>query len=133
METRVTRDRDWIVTRFLGPGTTAEVKAAFLTAIESAESAGLSRILIDSVDSTVHPAFDDMRDLARFAISLRKSKLPKTALIVRGTLQFGLARMFASLVEFTDWEFRIFKTGAEAESWLAGQGSETAAGGSTEA
>lgn len=118
MEATLTRDRDWMLLRFSGKGTAEEVKQAFVRAIEAAKQQGVSAILMDSVDSAVHPAFDEMRDLAHFAISLQEAELPRTAVVVGGALQFGLARMFASLVEFTDWEFRIFRSVPEAEAWL---------------
>jgi hypothetical protein len=118
VETRLTRDRDWIVLRFEGKGSAAEVKTAFLQALEEAKAEGVDAILLDTADSSVHPAFDEMRDLAHFAIALQDSRPPRTALVVGGSLQFGLARMFSSLVEFTHWEFRIFRSIPDAEAWL---------------
>lgn len=109
---------EWILLEFTGRGTPADLKIAFRDAVRTAESSSIQRLLIDSRESTVHPGFDAMRDLASFALSLRRSDLPRTALLVRGSFQYGLARMFGSLVEFSGWEFRIFREVHEAEHWL---------------
>jgi hypothetical protein len=118
METTLKIRPDWVHLHFEGRGTPEELKVAFSEAVKAAESASVPRIMIDSRESTVHPGFDAMRDLATFVLSLRRSNLPRTALIVRGSFQYGLARMFGSLVEFSDWEFRIFRDTEAAERWL---------------
>lgn len=118
METTIQVLPEWVLLDFSGPGTPEELKIAFREAVAQAESNSISRIMIDSRDSVVHPGFDAMRDLATFVLSLRRSNLPRTALLVRGSFQYGLARMFGSLVEFSDWEFRIFREPAIAEQWL---------------
>lgn len=107
-----------VLIRFSGDGTPDEVKAAFVEALDACESAGLKALLIDSRQSRVHPGFEAMRDLANFALALNASELPRTALIVQGSLQYGLARMFGSLVDHAKWEFRIFRETHDAEAWL---------------
>lgn len=95
-----------------------ELKAAFLEAIALTEKKNLSGILVDGRESRAHPGFNAMRDLADFVLELHNSGLPRTALVVEGSLRFGLARMFGSLVEASGWEFRIFREFEPSEAWL---------------
>lgn len=118
MEFSIESRSRYVLVHFSGKGTVEEVKTAYLEAIRIAKEEELPGILIDSRESKVHPGFDAMRDLADFATTLYRSGLPRTALIVHGPLQYGLARMFGSLVEFSDWEFRIFRELEPAEAWL---------------
>ncbi len=118
MQTTLKVQQDWLLLHFSGKGTSEELKDAFQEAVSMAESTSIPRILIDSRESRVHPDFDGMRELATFVLSLRHAALPRTALIVSGTFEYGLARMFGSLVEFSDWEFRIFRNTEPAGIWL---------------
>lgn len=111
----------YVRVHFSGKGTVEEIKTAWLEAIRVAKTGALPGILVDGRESKVHPGLDAMRDLALFATTLYRSGVPRTAVIVQGPLQYGLARMFSSLVEFSGWEFRIFREVEPAEAWLEEQ------------
>ncbi len=118
MQTTLKVDSEWVLLHLEGTGTSEELKEVYEKAVAMAESSSVPRILLDSRESRIHPDFDGMRDLAAFALSLRRSPLPRTALIVAGNFEYGLARMFGSLIEFSDWEFRIFREAEPATRWL---------------
>ncbi|MBN2369343.1 MAG: hypothetical protein JXO72_02530 [Vicinamibacteria bacterium] len=64
----------------------------------------------------------DVECISRIAQSyLPLSWIGRTALVSTGSLTYGLSRMYEAYAEIasTGVEVRVFKTSAEAESWLA--------------
>ncbi len=110
---------DFARIRAEGHYTYQEVVAAFLALV--AEADRRLPILLDARESLANPDLGEMRLTAEFADSIAPQIGPRIALVVEGTLRFGLARMLAALGSREDrLEYRAFRDLVEAEDWLRG-------------
>jgi hypothetical protein len=76
-------------------------------------------ILADLRDATVDISHDDMIEFSRFlAVG---SEIGRQAIVVRGQLEFGIARMFEQLTELevVRADIKVFLDLESAEHWLA--------------
>lgn len=118
MEFKFEERSDRIDLSLHGEGRAQELRAVYRELLELISRTGIDRVLVDSRDSRVHPSFDEMREIAKFTLEMSGNLPPRTALIVSDGLQFGLARIFGSLVEFSGWKFKIFRDTDSAVRWL---------------
>jgi hypothetical protein len=61
-------------------------------------------------------------EIIRFTENLRTIQLPRTvksAILTSGTLQYGIARMFQSILEHPQMDIKIFSNEEEAHHWLS--------------
>jgi len=97
--------------------TYSEVVSAFTAAIDAAPAR--MPVLVDARGSRVNPPLQEIRDTARFADSISDGIGPRIALVVEGTLRFGLARMLATFGSTRgDLDYQAFRDHEEAERWL---------------
>lgn len=118
MEFRFEERADRIDLSLHGDGRAEELRTVYRDLLEIVHRTGIERVLVDSRDSRIHPSFDEMREIAKFTLEMSGSLPPRTALIVSDGLQFGLARIFGSLIEFSGWKFKIFRDTESAVHWL---------------
>jgi hypothetical protein len=96
-----------------------ETKAALLRSPERLK--GLHYALIDLGDATeVRVTRDDVVELvaADMQIALVVPRPMAVAIVAPGDLAFGVARMWEGFAEVTRWNTHVFRSRAEAESWL---------------
>jgi hypothetical protein len=96
-----------------------EAKAGLLRSPERLK--GLHYALIDLADVTeVHVTHDDILELvaADMQIALVVPRPIAVAVVAPGDLTFGVARMWESFAEVTRWNTYVFRSRAEADSWL---------------
>lgn len=76
-------------------------------------------VLADLRDATVHISHDDMIEFARFLAG--RSEIGRQAIVVRGQLEFGIARMFEQLTEMdvSRLDLKVFFDIESADQWLS--------------
>lgn len=76
-------------------------------------------ILADVRDATVEISHDDMIEFSRFLAG--SSEIGRQAIVVRGQLEFGIARMFEQLTELevARADIKVFLDLESAEHWLS--------------
>jgi len=82
----------------------------------------LTLVLFDQV-TKVEVSADDVRRLSEVDKRLMRL-IPRTAIAIVAPKDelFGLSRMWEMLVGIPGWETRVFRTAAEAETWLRAAG-----------
>lgn len=95
----------------------ADVVLAFEAAIAVAPRR-LS-VLVDARLSTANPPYEELRSTALFADRISDRIGPRVALVVEGTLRYGLARMLSMLGSVNSpLEYATFRDMDSAEAWL---------------
>lgn len=101
-----------------GDHTFAEVVSAFETAIAAAPRR--LPVLVDARESTANPPFEELRSTALFADRIADKIGPRIAIVVTGTLRYGLARMLSMLGSVnSSLHYGTFREMQSAEAWLA--------------
>ena len=75
-------------------------------------------VLVDARNSTANRSQEELRDVARFAATLRPRVLPPIAVVVSDTLHYGLTRMLSTLASQSGVDIQPFHDLQLAEDWL---------------
>jgi hypothetical protein len=67
----------------------------------------------------IHIGFTELMDFAQNLRTIQLSKPVKTAILTSNPLQYGVARMFQSILEHPQMEIKIFSDEEEASHWLS--------------
>ncbi|MCX6121517.1 MAG: STAS/SEC14 domain-containing protein [Ignavibacteriales bacterium] len=62
--------------------------------------------------------FDELMDFAENLRTIQLPQIVKTAILTGNSLQYGIARMFQSILEHQQMEIKIFSNEEEAYNWL---------------
>ena len=101
----------------------AEVRDVFERAIRDPALRKPASVLIDARDSRQNPPVSEMEATARFAHGLRPSIGPRIAVVVSGSLRYGLGRMLALLTEPSGYDMQVFRDLDAADAWIRKGGS----------
>ena len=75
---------------------------------------------------SIHLGFNELSRLAQSLLTLQLPRVVKTAVLVSGPLQFGIARMFQTILHHPKMEIRIFPSEDEARRWLLSEDKDKA-------
>jgi hypothetical protein len=97
-----------------------EVVSAFEAAIREAGERQV--VLVDARASLANPSHQEMRATASFGRRIAHAIGPRVALVVSGTLRYGLARMLSTLGNLLgELEYEAFHDLEQAERWVHGR------------
>ncbi len=68
--------------------------------------------------------FNELSSLAQNMLALQLPRVVKTAILVNGPLQFGIARMFQTILHHPKMKIEIFSNEDEAYDWLSSNDKE---------
>jgi hypothetical protein len=63
--------------------------------------------------------FDELMDFTSYLRTIQMPHTVKTAILTGNTLQYGIARMFQTILEHPQMDIKIFSNEEEARTWVA--------------
>ena len=107
-----------------GPVDGAMIKQALQTVVEDPLFRRGADVLWDFADARgLNPSGEGIQDLVRFVGSLREKRGSgyRVAIVTRGDLEYGFARMYEAYAENLPFALRVFRDRDEATLWLKSQ------------
>lgn len=107
-----------------GPVDGAMIKEALQSLVEDPRFTRGADILWDFTDARgQNPSGEAIQDLVRFVESLKEKRGSgyHVALVTRGDLEYGFARMYEAYAESLPFSLRVFRDRDEASRWLVSQ------------
>lgn len=108
-----------LILRLIGDHTLAEESEALARALVNPDLEIRAALLVDARRSTANPQGPSIAERARCLARLRECLLPRCAVLVSGSLHYGLARMLAAHAESHGIAVDVFTDETGARSWLA--------------
>jgi hypothetical protein len=100
------------------PVTAAEMIAGIQQVADlTAGDAGIG-VVVDFRESDYVPSLADIRGFLSLGDGSRAIRRNRHAIVVRGTLHYGVARMFGTHAEIEGGEVQVFEDIDEARAWL---------------
>lgn len=120
MPVETSRDGRLCVMRCHGEYAIAELKAGLDGFIEDPELPADARFLLDmrGAESVLRSTPARLRDVATYFARRASHFGHRCALVVEGTLVYGLMRMASSWIEYEGVEARVFRDTEPAREWL---------------
>ncbi len=103
-----------------GPIDFREILAAFVTIVERPDFEPHFSVLIDAREIEFTPSGFEIEQFARQLGRFKRDIQGRVAILVKGNLHFGLARMTCSVAEANGFPMRPFTDLEQARSWLDG-------------
>lgn len=119
----LTFDRDDVRRRIVLTGTGVVTGKDVIAAIDRQAAEGLWQysVLYETTAVTADPSADELRQIVMHTTDLIEERGPRgpVALVAPADAIFGMGRMYEALADERVITYRVFRTRAEAELWLA--------------
>lgn len=77
-----------------------------------------TRIIVDAREAGVNPPANELRQTADLLNNVKEILQPRCAVVVSGTLHYGLGRMLSLYAELHEIDLGVFRTLDEAREWI---------------